>query len=265
MWIVLKSGAVTDAFLVLGPRLATAVWSPGGPATVRLCCIYGNAAGTAEAQRETSELTRACLQDAESHGQVPALIAGDFNQTSECLGCAAELAVGGWADLHTEPTCATGSATTPRRIDLLLANKAWQMRTLSVRVCWATGLATHAVQYVELDTQAAPLVRLWKPAKVSLNATPPSPSPKPGSVSVSRWGHLSRVGLAQPRHWTPCSTAWRLTCSSTTTRAMAAPKTCWRVAVPLYGADGRRGRSAARLRRWRRRRQVAVHAAWPNW
>ena len=139
---------------------------------MRLYCVYGSAAGTPEAQQETTEMVRACLLDAEGCGQVPALIAGDFNLTADCLGCAAELAVSGWADLHDAPTCAAGTAKRARRIDLLLANRLWQLRTAQVRVDWATGLSTHAAQFVDIEMVKAPMVRLWKPRKVAVGRAP---------------------------------------------------------------------------------------------
>lgn len=166
VWIVIRSGAVTPDPVVVGPRVAAAVWSPGGPSTFRLYTVYGKADDSAEAQAETTEMVRVCLADSEAHGQVPALIAGDFNLTAECLGCAAELALGGWCDLGHEDTCATAQSERPRRIDLLLGNRAFQHRTAAITTDWCTGLAAHAAQYISVITEKPPMTRLWLAARL---------------------------------------------------------------------------------------------------
>ena len=67
--------------LDIGPRFVGIVWLPGGPGAVRIYNLYGDAAGDQKALDETTEITRACAWDSEVHGQCPAILAGDFNQT----------------------------------------------------------------------------------------------------------------------------------------------------------------------------------------
>lgn len=168
VWIVIKRGAATKMKLTLGERAVGVVWSAGGPAAFRLYTVYGEVAADKAATEHTAELVRACLADAEGHGQCPALIAGDMNVTISKLGCAAELAVSGWADLGTAATCATGASREPRRIDLLLANRQLQVRAGPPATDWTTGLAAHAVQTFRIDTGRAPMLRMWQPARFPL-------------------------------------------------------------------------------------------------
>lgn len=193
VWIVAKEGAISEVKLGLGPRAVGAVWSPGGPTALRLYNIYGQVDRRAEAKAETSELVRACVEEAESQGQCPALVGGDLNTTTEELECAADLAVSGWADLSAEPTCATGTAKLPRRIDVLLSNRQLQWRAGAVEIDWCTGLAVHATQAFRVELGRAPMVLQWRPKKLPMEEEKASREEawdKAAVVAAQQWGRL---------------------------------------------------------------------------
>lgn len=170
VWTVVKTGALTAMPITMGARMVGVVWSPGGPSALRVYNLYGLAERSQSARTLTSELLRACLEDAEAHGQCPALIGGDINMEFEEVDCVAEFAVSGWTDLGSEPTCATGSAKQPRRVDVLLANPQLQDRAGAVATDWYTGLSVHAVQTFAVDLGAAPQVLLWRAARFHMDA-----------------------------------------------------------------------------------------------
>ena len=129
-------------------------------------------------------MTRICHRDSEGVGQVPALLAGDFNQEWQDIPTARDMATSGWADLGDAPTCAPGNARRASRIDVLLANRQCQVRAGRPVVDWATGIPTHAVQLVDLTVGPSPVVE--QPVHVAAPG-PKAPLCRPPRLGPSVW------------------------------------------------------------------------------
>ena len=103
-------------------------------------------------------LVKLALQRAAEIGQVPCMLAGDFNQDPLPSLSAAALALAGWRDLAADlgPTTRPGGGRRGRRINRVYANAAAASWVRSVRVCWDTGIATHAAVVVGLSVGRSP-------------------------------------------------------------------------------------------------------------
>ena len=102
-----------------------------------------------EARMLASALTHEAIADGQAHGDRPALICGDFqNSLTELHACRyAEAA--GWADVGAgRPTC--DQAAIPRRIDLCVANPALLRRLRCHKLHRWEGVRTHAAQMLVL-------------------------------------------------------------------------------------------------------------------
>ena len=136
---------------------------------MRLYSLYGDASDSLVGSLETGELARKALADAESVEAVPSMLCGDFNLTFAQLPCLHALVASNWSDLGGGPTCAPSHGES-RRIDLLIANPGARAMVSGKDLDWATGIPTHAAQFVHLTDQPAPSCPMWLPPK----AIPPS-------------------------------------------------------------------------------------------
>jgi hypothetical protein len=73
------------------------------------------------------------------------------------LHCLFSLVASEWIDVGSEPTSICSRSVHPRRIDLLLANRAFASLILGYSLAWETGIPTHAVQTLSLPGSAPPL------------------------------------------------------------------------------------------------------------
>jgi hypothetical protein len=76
-----------------------------------------------------------------------------------------------WADVGTEPTITNSRSPTPRRIDLMLANRAFLSISDGYSLAWETGLPSHAVQFVSIAGATPPVYPSWQ--------SPPCHAPPP--------------------------------------------------------------------------------------
>ena len=174
--IIIRCGSVSPIPAVLGARLMGVVWYSGGGYPMRLYNVYGNAHGSSHSLLDASTLCREALLDAEGSGRVPSLIGGDFNMEFEQLHCLYSLVASEWSDIGTEPTSICSRSTCPRRIDLLLANRAFSAIVEGYSLAWDTGLPSHAVQFLSLSGVPPPLFPAWQsPAPLPPPVLPISP------------------------------------------------------------------------------------------
>ena len=173
---------------------------------MRLYNIYGNAHGSAHSLLDTSTLTRDALVDAEASGRVPCLIGGDFNMEFEQLHCLYSLVASEWADFGTEPTSICSRSISPRRIDLLFANRAFTAILEGYTLAWETGIPSHAVQFVSVTGSPPPLCPSWQtPAALPSPILPISPEEAWRSVPTDLLHRTRALALANQMQ-----EAWRL-------------------------------------------------------
>ena len=155
--IIVRRGSVSLITPVLGPRLMGVVWFSGGGYPFRLYNVYGNAHGSVHSLLDTTTLCREALLNAEASGRVPCLIGGDFNMEFEQLHCLYSLVASEWVDIGTEPTSICSRSTHPRRIDLLLANRAFLALTEGYSLDWDTGIPSRVPVLVPFWVRTSPV------------------------------------------------------------------------------------------------------------
>jgi hypothetical protein len=204
--IIVRRGSVSPIPAVLGMRIMGAVWFSCGGCPMRLYNIYGNAHGSAHNLLDTSTLCREALMDAEASGRVPCLIGGDFNMEFEQLHCLYSLVASEWTDIGTEPTSICSRSITPRRIDLLLANRALIATIEGYTLDWDTGIPSHAVQFIDVSGSPPPLYPAWQsPPPLPLPVLPISPEEAWRSVPTELLARTRAHALANQ-----VQDAWRM-------------------------------------------------------
>ena len=117
------------------PRLTGIVWA-----------IYGFDRPSAAELAELQEVLKSLVTQAKALGDVPVLLAGDFNATLDGCSFLTNLARDGWRDLGSSPTCLAAQSKEGRRIDLSGVNTAFGPMVSGYTTHWEVGLPTHAVQ-----------------------------------------------------------------------------------------------------------------------
>eukprot|EP00972_Heterocapsa_arctica_P114343 16441931-Heterocapsa_arctica.AAC.1 len=96
----------------------------------------------------TSAMVGSALDDAHSRGLVPSIICGDLSQHLGQLDLVPRLAIGGWMDLGAPaPTCRINGEG--RRIDVKLANPAFQAKAGRIGLDRSSRVTTHCLQWVD--------------------------------------------------------------------------------------------------------------------
>ena len=127
---------IAGAHVQLSSRQAAVVWA-----------VYGKDQPKVAELAEFQEVLKALLAQARQFGNVPVLVAGDFNVVLSDCPLLVGLARDGWRDLGSAPTCITAASDRGRRIDLTMANRAFHDCVLGYETRWDVGLPTHAVQF----------------------------------------------------------------------------------------------------------------------
>ena len=127
-------------------RMAAAIIDLGGGFGCRMASVYGHTGATAAQKKALSGVLEGIVADFRSRGRGPCLIGGDFNAVAKDLDACELLARAGWADWSLEATCTTANTRHSRRVDQVWLSGEMQARLGEVRVEWASGLCTHALQ-----------------------------------------------------------------------------------------------------------------------
>ena len=106
---------VAGARIQLSERHACVVWA-----------IYGKDQPKVTELAELQDVTQELLLQARRFGEIPVVMAGDFNALAKDCTSLVRLSRDGWADLGGEPTCLAAQSVQGRRIDLTFANKEYQ-------------------------------------------------------------------------------------------------------------------------------------------
>ena len=162
-------------------RVHIAAWHFDEGPPILLGNFYGHVVPNTAQQAALSYAVQAFLDHCESHHAPLAMLLGDFNMERHQVPSCIWLEARGWSDCSSEGTCL--SSAQPRRIDWMIASRALQHRTVMYHLDWCTGLATHALQAVDI-TMGTPSQYLQCP--------PPEAYPEPAAAAASVVDELNR-------------------------------------------------------------------------
>ena len=190
--IIARLGTISPIPAMAAERRCAVVWAPGPGSKVRVYCVYGEASDSPAATADTSRLCRECFMDSEQAGCTPALVAADLNCEVAAMDCQYAMAVGGWKDLGHLPTSSSVVALAPRRIDVMIANRACAQLAGSASIDWTLGVPAHAAQWCAFPARGRHMAPVWVPPPALLE-------PEKGADRAAAWAAVDE-GLVD-RAW----------------------------------------------------------------
>ena len=166
-------------------RVHMATWHCDEGPPIVLGNFYGFAAPSTGQQAALSEAVQTFLDHCEGQQAPLALLVGDFNLERHQVPSCMWLEACGWSDVAAAGTCL--ASTPPRRIDWMMASRALQHRMVGIHLDWTTGMATHALQAID--------VTLGTPAQY-LQWAPPEAYPEPADITANHLEEASRRACA---------------------------------------------------------------------
>lgn len=110
-------GSLVHLVAPTGPRIQHHRWQPSDGAPISFTTNYAPADGSLPTLNYTSRVVAESLALHVSRARRPAIIAGDFNATSEQLSVTYQLNLAGWCDISAGPTCIPPNGGARRHID----------------------------------------------------------------------------------------------------------------------------------------------------
>jgi hypothetical protein len=116
-------------------------------------------------KEELNEVLLQLLELSEQDGGRGWIIGGDLNVEASELPVASWMHACGWKDAGSEATCLASRTRTAKRIDVVFTNRFLQPSITDYKLCWDTGLLTHAAQYLTLAVGQNRLHQVWQPGR----------------------------------------------------------------------------------------------------